>query len=73
MPKSLPALLLEMNVKRHSLYFMGDKSRQEFFFIVGGDKDKNKICLPADVGGGKNKTLIGNDLISSENRYFCLF
>ncbi len=32
---------------------MGDGSRQGFFFIVGGDK--NKMCLPADVRGGKNK------------------
>ncbi len=34
---------------------MGDGSRQGFFFIVGGDKNKNKICLIVDVGGGKNK------------------
>ena len=34
---------------------MGAGSRQGFFFIVGRDNNKNKICLPADVGGGKNK------------------
>ena len=34
---------------------MYDGSRQGFFFYVGGNKNKNKICLLADVGGKKNK------------------
>ena len=36
---------------------MDDESRQGFFCLVGGNKNKNKICLPADFGGEKNKKI----------------
>ncbi len=42
-------------IRRHSIYSMDDESRQGFFCLVGGNKNKNKICLPADVEGETNK------------------
>ena len=38
-----------------ALYSSYDGSRQDFFFSVGGNKNKNKISWPADVGGEKIK------------------
>ena len=38
-----------------ALYSTDDGSRQGFFFLVGGKKNKNKISWPAVVGGKKNK------------------
>ncbi len=42
-------------IRRDAIYSMDDESRQGFFCLVGGNKNKNEICLPADVGGHKNK------------------
>ena len=38
-----------------ALYSTYDGSRQDFFFYVGGNKNKNKISWLADVGGEKMK------------------
>ena len=29
---------------------MVDESRKGFFFLVGGEKNKNKICMVNDIG-----------------------
>ncbi len=40
-------------VRAGSLYSTVDESRQGVFWFVGEKKIKNKICLPANVGGRK--------------------
>ena len=68
----LPRRSWSSAARRHAIYAMDDESTQGVFGLVGGNWNKNKICLPAKVGGEKNKKkskLTKSYIISNGNDY----